>query len=343
MLEKQLDVSHPERIRQTILGPLQMNDSSFVVTPLVAPKLATGWMRTYDGRRFEAPGFLLGTGPAGNLYSNVLDLAKFLACLFNDGKTANAQIISPETLGLMTTPIEDADGKPQGFGLGFQIRDLDGFKKVGHGGAVYGFSTQLAALPERRLGVVAACSLDGTNGVVGRLADYALRLMTAAQDGKSLPQYRTTGPIPPERATELIGTYREADGEGFTRITEFNGDVFMQRGSFRYELRAAADDGAMITDDEIGFGTEVKLQDSDRLVVGKTVFQRAAGGPPADIPARWKGLVGEYGWDHNTLYILEDAGQLYALIGRRMPSSGSRRRGTRSRSRIHDSPGTDSG
>ena len=59
---------------------------------------------------------------------------------------------------------------------------------------------------------------------------------------------------------------------GLYAVPEFNGDVFMQRGSFRYELRAAADDGAMITDDEIGFGTEVKLQDSDRLVVGKTVF-----------------------------------------------------------------------
>ena len=46
-----------------------------------------GWMRTYDGRRFKAPTFLLGTGPAGNLYASVLDLAKFLSCLFDDGKT----------------------------------------------------------------------------------------------------------------------------------------------------------------------------------------------------------------------------------------------------------------
>ena len=43
-------------------------------------------------------------------------------------------------------------------------------------------------------------------------------------------------------------------------------------------------------------------------------FQRVPNIPPADIPARWKGLIGEYGWDHNTLYILEDNAQLYALI-----------------------------
>jgi CubicO group peptidase (beta-lactamase class C family)/D-alanyl-D-alanine dipeptidase/predicted GH43/DUF377 family glycosyl hydrolase len=314
VLETQLDVSHPQRVRQSILNPLDMRNSSFVVTPALEPRLATGWMRTYDGRRFEAPTFLLGTGPAGNLYSSVLDLSKFLSCLFDDGKTSDGRILSHESLKLMTTPITDADGKSQGFGLGFHIQTLDEHTKIGHGGAVYGFSTQLEALPERRLGVVAASSLDGSNGVVGRLADYALRLMIATQDGKPLPTYRMTGPVPVERAKDLVGNYREVDGSRFTRINELNGDVFMQRGSFRYELRSAADDGSFITDDEIGFGTKVELQNEGLLLVGDAVFQRQPDHPPDDIPDHWRGLIGEYGWDHNTLYILEDQGQLYALI-----------------------------
>jgi D-alanyl-D-alanine dipeptidase len=44
------------------------------------------------------------------------------------------------------------------------------------------------------------------------------------------------------------------------------------------------------------------------------LLERQPDVPPADVPDRWKGLIGEYGWDHNTLYILEDDGQLYALI-----------------------------
>ena len=32
------------------------------------------------------------------------------------------------------------------------------------------------------------------------------------------------------------------------------------------------------------------------------------------IPAEWKGLIGEYGWDHDTLYIFEKDGHLTALI-----------------------------
>lgn len=314
LLEQQLEGSHAEQVRNSILNPLDMNSSSFVMSSKVKQHLATGWMRTYDGRRFEAPTFLLGTGPAGNMYSTVLDLSKFLTCVFNEGQTEDGQILKPETFSKMTTPLLDSDGKPQRFGIGFHIQDLDGNKKIGHGGAVYGFSTQLAALPERKLGVAAVSSLDGSNGVVRRLSDYALRLMIAVKDGKSLPPYRTTGPIPTERAKELIGMYREIDGSRFTRITELNGSLYMQRGSYRYELRATAEDGTVVTDDAVGFGTEVKLKKTDQLLVGETAYERLPSSPPPAVPSRWKGLIGEYGWDHNTLYILEDDGQLYALI-----------------------------
>jgi D-alanyl-D-alanine dipeptidase len=36
--------------------------------------------------------------------------------------------------------------------------------------------------------------------------------------------------------------------------------------------------------------------------------------PPPPPPSRWEGLIGEYGWDHNVLYILEREGRLHALI-----------------------------
>jgi CubicO group peptidase (beta-lactamase class C family)/D-alanyl-D-alanine dipeptidase len=314
VLEKQHNASHADRVQQSILDPLGMNSSGFVVTPNVRRKLATGWMRTYDGRRFEAPTFLLGTGPAGNLYSSVTDLSKFLICMFNDGRTSSEKLLQPETYRLMTSPTKDADGRPLGFGLGFHVQDLDGFRKIGHGGAVYGFSTQLEALPARSIGVAAVASLDGSNGVVRRLTDYALRLMLAAQDGKPLPTYRTTSPVPSGRIQELLGTYRESDGTRLTRIGELNGHVTMQRGSFRYDLRVAADDGTLLTDDAAGVHTQVQLQDVGTLRVGEDTFRRISNLPPAEVPERWKGLIGEYGWDHNTLYILEDGGRLYALI-----------------------------
>ena len=314
VLESMLSVSHPEHVRLTILDPLAMNDSGFFVTPAMRSKLATGWMWTYDGRRFQAPEFLLGTGPAGNMLSSVSDLSKFLSCLFRNGSTHTGRILAPETFQTMTTAIQDQNGKNQGFGLGFSVGELDGHKKIGHGGAVYGFSTELAALPERKLGVATISSLDGSNGVVERLSNYALRLMLATKDEKPLPEYATTVPIALERARELVGNYVREGSREVAQITTLNEDITMQHGSFRYGLRASAEDGSTVTDDAFGFGTKVTPLEAGKIRIGNATYQRMEETPPEDIPQRWKGLIGEYGWDHNTLYILEDHGQLYALI-----------------------------
>lgn len=314
VLEAKLKGRHADLVKTEIFGPLQMNNSSFDLTPQIEEKLATAYMWTYDDRRFEAPGFLLGTGPAGNLYSSVLDLCKFTSLIFNEGKTATGRVIKPETLRLMTSPQIGADGKPQRFGIGFHVNDLDGNQVVGHGGAVYGFSTQLEAIPERKIGVVAASALDGSNGLVERLGYYALRLMIAHQDDQPLPEYRRTAEIEPRRIDHLTGTYQEVDGGQLAEISELNGRAFLKRGTFRHELRADARDGSILVDDVLGHGLNVSPGEENSLSIGERDYRRIQDQPPAASPRRWKGLIGEYGWDHNTMYILEDAGQLYALI-----------------------------
>ena len=312
VIEKLLPGPYSKSIEHSLLGPLKMTNSSFVRTPRINSNLATGWMWTWDGRRFEAPLFSLGIAPAGNMYSSVTDLAKFAISLCEEGNTQAAQIVSKRSLNEMTTPVRDQNDRPLGFGLGFHVQDLDGHKKIGHGGAVYGFSSQLEILPKEKLAVAAVSALDGSNGTVQRIADYALRLLLAKRENQPLPAYRSTVEIPADRAITMVGTY--TNGNKLTRITELDGKVFMLRGSLRHELRAAADDGTIVTDDVSGFGIQVNLNNDLNLVIDKTIFTRLPDTPPPPAPTEWKGLIGEYGWDHNTLYILEDQGQLYALI-----------------------------
>ncbi len=315
LLEKYSEFSHPEHVRKAILDPLNMTHSGFALSPQMTSHVSTGWMRTYDGRRFEAPTFLLGTGPAGNLYASVNDLAKFVSCLFRDLKVGEGKLLRADTFETMITPVRDPQGREQSFGLGFHVQELDGYKKIGHGGAVYGFSTQLEALPERKLGVVAASALDGSNGVVSRICDYALRLMLAHQDGKPLPEYKTTVPLSQPRARELVGRYKGSSEQKFASVNQLGDEVYLQRGVFRYDLRASEDTGTAIVDDVTGFGTEVKLTSEGKLRLGSEEYTRLAEDmPPAAARERWRGLIGEYGWDHNVLYILEEQGQLYALI-----------------------------
>ncbi|XZE55715.1 serine hydrolase [Planctomycetaceae bacterium SH139] len=317
VLESQIDSSHPAWVQQQILQPLGMAHSGFELSEVLADHASVGWMHTYDGRRFPAPSFLLGTGPAGNMFSSVTDLAKFSEVLLaNDEELAGEELaerlLSPGSLNAMTS-VGDSVGE-QGFGLGFYVDQFAGQKRIGHGGAVYGFSTQLTLLPEKKLGVVAVSNLDGSNGVVKRLVDHALLSMLAVQAGEPLPSYERTTNIPPSRAAELVGRYQRVDGEEVVTVNELAGRVYMQYGSFRRELKAFSKTGEVVVDDLHGFGIPVQLAGNDQIIIAGKRYETLPDEPPADAPERWNGLIGEYGWDHNTLYILEESGRLYALI-----------------------------
>ncbi len=299
-------------VEKTVLGPLGMKTSSFSPDrDFVKKNLAAATMWTYHCREFAAPTFELGMAPAGCMYSTVTDLTKFLSCLFADGKIEGGQLLKPETLAAMLKPqFAPADAK-EGFGIGFALSQLDGQKRIGHGGAIYGFSTELAALPGEKLGVVVVSSRDVTNAVTTRIADDALRLMLAAKAGKPLPEIIETKSLKPEDAKALVGRY--AAGDRTLDIHELFGKVIATpgRGGFRTELRA---DGAKLRgDDAMSFGPIIE-EVAEGLKLGDRTYRKVAVPEPDAPPAKWNGLIGEYGWDHNTLFILERDGKLNALI-----------------------------
>ena len=307
-LEKTRSEKFETYLKKQVLDPLGMASSSFEPTPAVQKHLADAVMWTYHGREFPAPTFELGMAPAGSMYSTVLDLARFASCLFAGGKP----LLKPETLAEMFRPQFAGPDAKTGFGIGFALGELDGKKKIGHGGAIYGFATQLSALPSEKLGVVVIASRDVANAVVSRLADDALRLMLAAKHGKPLPTVETPKSLPAERALALAGRWR--GGDRWFDLTESAGRLWLMpdRGNERAELRARGDD--LVTDDATDVGQVVKVQ-GDKLKLGDIVYEKEPDrGPPAAPPAKWLGLIGEYGWDHNTLYVLERNGQLHTLI-----------------------------
>jgi serine beta-lactamase-like protein LACTB len=298
-------------LSRTLLAPLGMKRSSFEPEAEITKGLAKSLMWTYQGREFPAPTFELGMAPAGCMYSTVNDLGRFLSVLFAGGKGPGGVIVKPETLEEMYKPQFARPGQDAQFGLGFMVDKLDGKRRIGHGGAIYGFSTQLEALPDEKLGVVVIASRDVTNPVVSRIAELALRQMLALKQGKPLPKAETTAPLKPEVARKWAGRWKA--GDKVLDLLERDGHLWALpgRGGFRVELRAQGD--ALIADDRLGFGMKLE-PDGDKLRSGKDVYERIEVTEPKPIPEKWAGLIGEYGWDHNTLYILERDGRLHALI-----------------------------
>src|SRR5207302_835600 len=123
----------------------------------------------------------------GNLVSTPSDMAKFLKFLFADGRGPQGPLLTRETLERMWTIQYPAKGEKSGFGLGFFVAEFEGKKRIGHGGAVYGFATELAALPADKLGVIVCSARDVSNGLTRRIADTALRHLLAVRAGKPLP------------------------------------------------------------------------------------------------------------------------------------------------------------
>jgi len=298
-------------IQQRLLAPLGMKSSSFAPDAELRKRVAKAAMWTYHGREFAAPTWDMGMAPAGSLYSSANDLGKFLMFLFARGRTAKGQLLKKETLESMwKIQFAKPDAKT-GFGLSFFVSELEGHRRVGHGGAVYGFATELAALPDDKLGVVVIASKDVANAVTRHVADVALRQMIALREKKALPRLEKTTPVPPDLARKLAGHYK-AGSKGI-ELTESNGRLFVfpLQGGMRVQLRRLGEE--LIYDDLLGFGQKIALDGAD-LKMDKDVYKRVEAPEATPLPEKWRGLIGEYGPDHNVLYILEKDAKLHTLI-----------------------------
>jgi len=305
--------SFPQYLRQAVLAPLGMHESSFAPDPDLTRNLAKAYMWTYDGLKFPAPTFELGLAPAGCMYSTVTDLAQFLIVLFDRGRGPKAQVLKRETLEQMWTPQFAKPGEKRGYGLGFAVSALDGHRVIGHGGAIYGFATEVVGLPEDKLGVVTVTTMDAANAVTNAVARHALQLMLALRSGKALPTFETARPVPPELARKLAARYGE--GDDAVDLMEREGTLHMLtiRGGFESELRMLGD--ALVADGRLDENVETKIIPVDAGIrIGDKPLKRVEPRQPAPAPGQFDGLIGQYGWNHDVLYVLEKDGKLNVLI-----------------------------
>lgn len=142
-------------IEGKILKPLGMTATRVLPQPGQAG-LAAGYLRRAAGQARQPEEFThtKGIAPAANLSSNVEDLAKFMMLQFRDGKPGGAQILRGATLREMQRIHWLRPDWRGGSGLGFQIRRAGSQTRVGHGGSLGGYRTQIEFVPEDKLGVI---------------------------------------------------------------------------------------------------------------------------------------------------------------------------------------------
>ncbi|MXX56076.1 MAG: beta-lactamase family protein, partial [Gemmatimonadetes bacterium] len=278
-LEVTQSVPFTDYVERAVLDPIGMTSSAFAPEPAIVDDLAEAYMWGFDRGFFDAPTFELGMAPAGSMYSTVLDLARFMGVMFqrgelpdegaeaggDDTESPQRRLLEAATLEAMWEPQFAEPGATAGYGLGFAVDERFGQRWLGHGGAIYGFSTQLAFLPDSRIGVVVVSAVDGTNTITSRIADAALELMLAARDGEPLPPVPPgTDPLPTARALALEGTYG-TEGDALD-LDHRNGRLFMTpvRGGATIEIRSRGD--TLVVDDRLAYGQRFLAAASSALV-----------------------------------------------------------------------------
>ncbi len=298
-------------LKRAVLDPLGLERSSFEPTPEITKELAKAYMWTIDGRVFEAPTFELGISPAGSMYTTVTDMGRFMSALFAGGRGAKGQMLKPSTIDEMWTPQFAPRGQKTGYGIGFGVRELEGRRTVGHGGAIYGFATTLKAMPDDKLGVVVVTTKDAANAVTNRLADYALTTMLAVRQGVPVPQPETPGPVDHQLARRIAGRY--VNGAKAVDLIESGGKLSTLSAEGGAQVRLRSLGNALIVDDKLAYGEKILVRDN-AIVIGNETFKRLEVPKPQPARVQWRGLIGEYGWDHDILYIFEKDSKLWALI-----------------------------
>lgn len=313
ILEKLTETDFAEYQKEFILGSLDMNSSSFLPENFIKEKVAQGNMRDLEGKQWEAPHFRFGYLPAANLYSTVIDLSKFINFIFNEGKP----LLKNETFKQMLT-VQFTDKKDSlGFGLGFSISKVHNYRSVGHSGAVYGFSSNLVAIPEKKLGVVVCNNLDGANGFNFKLVFISLGIALEEKTGKKILNI----PEPLEASSSELKKYEgkyERNGLPVWLVLRNEKLCYEPYGTRKQLILVSEKE--FITDDLLGYGEKLSIVEENGKLKGinidKKYYKKAdeAKEKESPPPALWKRLIGEYGPNFNILKVYEKDGKLTVLI-----------------------------
>jgi CubicO group peptidase (beta-lactamase class C family) len=310
VLEKVTGIKYHKYQKQFVLQPLAMNSSGFVKEKSFRDKIAKGYMRDIDDNQWEAPDFRFGYLAAANLYSSVIDMAKFVDLMCNQG----APLMQPETFGKMTTIQFEPKKTKRGFGLGFMVSQIHDETTLGHNGAVYGFSSALRVIPEKNLGAICLMNLEGANGIDDKYIQFALDIALEEMTDQKLLDITNIIEMPLSELQKLTGRYQKDDSVIW--LTLQKGKLYYQSLGARKQLSAVSEN-EFITDDYCGCGEKISVVREQQKITGVKInndLYARTDEQKQDEPFPWKNLVGEYGPDFNVTKVYEKDGRLNVLI-----------------------------
>jgi CubicO group peptidase (beta-lactamase class C family)/D-alanyl-D-alanine dipeptidase len=295
VLEKVGGEEWDARLQSRVLNPLGMKSAGLKLNDAVRRNLPPGEMWAMDGRRFPAPAFDFGMGPAIGLHANIDDLARFTRWLLQPHA---APLLRNET---RTQMFQRQFGSM--YGLGFQISALDGHAVYGHDGVNYGVATVLLANPGTGFGCVAASAQDSSNDFVRSICQQALRWLQQEQKLQPLTPAMLSEPLSKEEIDRYTGRFLTEKGRRVNTIA-LNGRLWKRADNEAQWCELRRVDKAIIGD---GLLCQQPEQFPHR-------WTREKAPPFKELPPAFSVLLGDYGPDHTMITLFEERGLLHAQV-----------------------------
>jgi D-alanyl-D-alanine dipeptidase len=135
--------------------------------------------------------------------------------------------------------------------------------------------------------------------------------MLAARAGQPPPPVPITQRLAPGAAARLAGRY--AGGARDIELRARGDTLWYVPAPGRTPLLVRARGDTLVVDDARDGGLRLLPLDQGLRVANDTL-PRVPAARPDSTPRRLLRWLGEYGWDHNTMYVYEEGGQLFALL-----------------------------
>ncbi len=217
VIEQVSGVPYERYIYEEITGPLGLTNTRFELDSDQSSLKAIGYSQPSPGTTDlrEAPyASMRGISSAGQLHSNVEDLAKWISFQFSSGRSNHASnVLSSDTLAEMHRPAYVSSDWKSGQALSWRINRRDDLVLHNHGGGIQGFASNLVFSVEAQTGAIVLANLWPAS------TPYIL-----AEDIAELV-IRELGPVAEINETNLVAVLEQA-------TSPFTGRYWAEPGAF---------------------------------------------------------------------------------------------------------------
>ncbi|HQT22083.1 MAG: hypothetical protein B7X86_03270 [Sphingobacteriales bacterium 17-39-43] len=150
--------SWEENVHERIFKPLEMNSSGFTGVGARPENHSLSYFEAEGTGKLTARTFLAQSellAPAGNIYSSMVDMSKWLILQVNGGKYKGKQVIAASAIEETKVPnaISDKRGRYDElsnsiYAMGRSLQSYKGTKMISHTGSIDGFYSNLSYLPK---------------------------------------------------------------------------------------------------------------------------------------------------------------------------------------------------